>query len=235
MPRSPRSGSVARPVDDSLRNEAFRVLRSNLEVSLDELERHCIMITSPSANEGKTLTSVNLAASIASTGRRVVLVDLDLRHPDVHMWVDAHNETGATDVLLGRLALSDCLQFVSTEQANGSAKRGFYLLPVGPAVANPAELLATSRTARLLDALGSNADIVLVDAPPVLPVADSLSLARLAGGVIVVVEAGRTTYPQMERTVQLLARSQARLLGMVLNRAREGVSYGYGYPVLSGT
>jgi capsular exopolysaccharide synthesis family protein len=230
----PRPTQAARPGDDSLRSEAFRVLRSNLEVSLDELERHSIMITSPSANEGKTLTAVNLAASMASTGRRVVLVDLDLRHPDVHLRVDAHNETGATDVLLGRLPLSDCLQFVSTEQGNG-ASRGFYVLPVGPAVSNPAELLATSRTARLVEALGANADIVLIDAPPVLPVADSLSLARLAGGVIVVVEAGRTTYPQMERAVQLLARSQARLLGMVLNRARDDVSYGYGYPVLSTT
>jgi capsular exopolysaccharide synthesis family protein len=218
----------ARPQDDSLRTEAFRVLRSNLEVSLSDLERHSIMVTSPSANEGKTLTAVNLAASLAGTGRRVVLVDLDLRHPDVHTHVDAHNETGATDVLLGRRSLAECLQFVPIEPGNGTA-RGFYILPVGPEVANPAEMLATSRTARLVEGLGANADIVLIDAPPVLPVADSLSLARLAGGVVVVVEAGRTTYPQMERTVQLLARNQARLLGMVLNRAREGVGYGYGY------
>jgi len=228
-----RPEPTTRPADDGLRAEAFRVLRSNLEVSLDELDRHSIMITSPSANEGKTLTAVNLAASMASTGRRVVLVDLDLRHPDVHVRVDAHNETGATDVLLGRLPLSDCLQFVSTEQESNGASRGFYVLPVGPPVANPAELLATSRTARLVEALGANADIVLIDAPPVLPVADSLSLARLAGGVIVVVEAGRTTYPQVERAIQLLARSQARLLGTVLNRARDDVGYGYGYPVLS--
>ena len=219
--------ATSRPADDGLRNEAFRVLRSNLEVNLEELERHSIMITSPSANEGKTLTAVNLAASMASTGRRVVLVDLDLRHPDVHARVDGHNETGATDVLLGRLPLSDCLQFVSTERGNG-ASSGFYALPVGPPEANPSELLSTSRTARLIDALGTNADIVLIDAPPVLPVADSLSLARLAGGVVVVVEAGRTTYPQIERAVQLLARSQGRLLGMVLNRAPD-VGYGYGY------
>ena len=218
----------ARPLDDTLRTEAFRVLRSNLEVSLSELERHSIMITSPSADEGKTLTAVNLAASLASTGRRVVLVDLDLRHPDVHSHVDVHNETGATDVLLGRRSLSECLQFVATGPDDGTS-RGFYVLPVGPIVANPAEMLATSRTARLVEGLGSNSDIVLIDAPPVLPVADALSLARLAGGVVVVVEAGRTTYPQMERTVQLLARNQARLLGMVLNRAREGVGYGYGY------
>jgi len=222
----------ARPGDDTLRTEAFRVLRSNLEVSLSELERHSIMVTSPSANEGKTLTAVNLAASMASTGRRVVLVDLDLRHPDVHTHVDAHNEAGATDVLLGRRSLSDCLQFVPTGHGNGTA-RGFYVLPVGPPVANPAEMLATSRTARLIEGLGANADIVIIDSPPVLPVADALSLARLAGGVIVVVEASRTTYPQMERAVQLLARNQARLLGMVLNRAREDVGYGYGYPASS--
>jgi Mrp family chromosome partitioning ATPase len=123
------------------------------------------------------------------------------------------------------------LQFVPIGPDNGTA-RGFYVLPVGPLVSNPAEMLATSRTARLIESLGSNADIVIVDAPPVLPVADSLSLARLVGGVVVVVEAGRTTYPQMERAVQLLARNQARLLGTVLNRAREGVGYGYGYPGL---
>lgn len=225
-----RPAPAPRALDDTLRTEAFRVLRSNLEVSLSELERHSIMITSPSANEGKTLTAVNLAASMASTGRRVVLVDLDLRHPDVHTHLDAHNEIGATDVLLGRRPLADCLQFVATEDGDGGTARGFYVLPVGPAVANPSELLATSRTARLVEALGSNADIVLIDAPPVLPVADALSLARLAGGVMMVVEAGRTTYPQIERTIQLLARSQARLLGMVLNRARDDVGHGYGYP-----
>ncbi len=225
MPRP----SPSRPAGEALRNEAFRVLRSNLEVSLAELERHSIIITSPSADEGKTLTAVNLAASMAGTGRRVVLVDLDLRHPNVHLRLDAHNETGATDVLLGRLPLADCLQFVATERGNSSS-RGFYLLPVGPPVAHPAELLSTSRTARLVEALGANADVVLIDAPPVLPVADTLSLARIAGGVIVVVEAGRTTYPQIERTLQLLARSQGRLLGMVLNRSREDVGYGYGYP-----
>jgi receptor protein-tyrosine kinase len=222
--------AAPRPADDALRSEAFRVLRSNLEVNLDELERHSIMITSPSANEGKTLTAVNLAASMASSGRRVVLVDLDLRHPDVHTRIDGHNETGATDVLLGRLPLSECLQFVATDSGNGTASHGFYALPAGPGVANPAELLSTSRAARLIEALGTNADLVLIDAPPVLPVADSLSLGRLAGGVVVVVEAGRTTYPQIERTVQLLARSQARLLGMVLNRAPD-VGYGYGYSV----
>jgi capsular exopolysaccharide synthesis family protein len=222
--------SPSRPAaEDGLRNEAFRVLRSNLEISLAELDRHSIIVTSPSANEGKTITAVNLAASMASTGRRVVLVDLDLRHPDLHLRLDAHNETGATDVLLGRMPLGDCLQYVATEEGNG-ATRGFYFLPVGPSVAHPAELLSTSRTARLVEALGTNADVVLIDAPPVLPVADTLSLARLAGGVVVVVEAGRTTYPQIERCLQLLARSQARLLGLVLNRSREDVGYGYGYP-----
>ena len=224
MPRP----SAPSPAEDALRNEAFRVLRSNVEVSLAELDRASIIVTSPSANEGKTLTAVNLAASMASTGRRVVLVDLDLRHPDLHLRLDAHNETGATDVLLGRLPLGECLQYVATEQGNGTT-RGFYLLPVGPPVANPAELLSTSRTARLVEALGANADLVLIDAPPVLPVADTLSLARLAGGVIVVVEAGRTSYPQIERCLQLLARSQGRLLGLVLNRSREDIGFGYGY------
>lgn len=219
----PRSTTRMGQSEDLARAEAFRVLRSNLEVSLSELEGRSILITSASANEGKTLTASNLAASMASAGRRVVLVDLDLRHPDVHTHVDAHNERGVTDVLLARRSVADCLQFVTVD----GESRGFYVLPVGPPVTNPAEVLATSRSARLIEALGDTADVVLIDAPPVLPIADSLTIARLADGVLLVVEAGHTTYPQIERTVQLLARSQARLLGLVLNRARREVTYGY--------
>jgi capsular exopolysaccharide synthesis family protein len=221
--------SPAQAADSTLRDEAFRILRSNLEVSISGMPQATIMVTSPDAGEGKTLTVVNLAATIASMGRRVVVADLDLRNPDLHRHFDVDNTDGATDVLLGRCKLEDALRFVDARIQLRRAPRGFYLLPVGSAVDNPAELLSTGRTSRLLDALAEVADVVLIDAPPVLPVADSLSLCRVTGGVLLVAAAGQTTYPQLERALELLTRNQARVLGVVLNKARERVSVGYGY------
>lgn len=229
-----RRGSAANPatVDDGYRDEAFRILRSNLEISIAGLQRPSIMVTSANPGDGKTLTAANLAATISAAGQRVVLVDLDLRHPDVHNYLGAHNEFGVTDVLLGRRPLAECLQFVETSTSLRRAARGFYVLAVGPPVENPAELLSTVRTARLVDALTAEADIVVIDAPPVLPVADTLSLGRVAGGVVVVAAAHQTTYPEIARAVELLTRNQARLLGLVLNKTRVNgrQSFRYGYP-----
>jgi receptor protein-tyrosine kinase len=224
--RSLRNGGVTAAT--SHRDEAFRVLRSNLDISLADLDRSSVMVTSPNPSEGKTLTSVNLAAAVARTGRRVVLVDIDLRHADVHNLLDMHNEYGVADLLLSRRPLSECLQYVNLPPGPAEGL-GFYALAVGQRVENPAELLSTSRTARLIDNLTSQADLVVIDGPPVLPVADALALARVAGGVVVVVEAERTTFPDIRRTVDLLTRNQARLLGLVLNRANPRGADGYGY------
>ena len=221
-PRS-RSGRSAGPSE-----EAYRVLRSNLLVSIEALERPTVIVTSAVAGEGKTSTCAGLARSLAAAGLNVVVVDLDLRHPDVHRHLGGHNEVGVTDVLLEHRRLEQCLQRV--ELGSGASGRFLYLLATGSAVANPTELLGSRRTARLLENLSQQADIVLIDTPPVVPVADTLVIGRMVAGALLVAEARRTPVPVVNRAKDALTRNQTRLLGVVLNKVdHRDVGYGYGY------
>jgi capsular exopolysaccharide synthesis family protein len=222
--------------DDAARfEEAYRVVRSNLLVSLADFKRPRVIITSANAGEGKTVTCANLAVSFARAGQRVVLVDLDLRHPDAHRLVGAHNRYGVCDLLSGRRSLEDCLQYLQLPGLDAQSAQGVYFIGTGPPVRNPTELLGTNRTAMMLDELGKQADLILIDAPPVLPVADMLVIGRIVTGVILVVEARRTTVTDISKTKDLLTRNQTRILGVVLNKMRQrdgsyGDAYGYGTP-----
>ena len=224
MPRrgntAPRSGS----------DEAYRILRSNLLVALQDLEGSTVLVTSAQAGEGKTVTSVNLARTLAMAGTRVVLVDFDLRHPDVHRWIGVPNELGVVDVLLGRARLEECLQYVEVGTGNDQSPRALYVLPTGRSTSNPAELLGGRRTAQLLEALAEQADVVLLDSPPVLPVADALVIGRMVTGAVLVVETRGTTIPVIQQAKDALTRSQTRLLGVIVNKVQDDdLLYGYGY------
>jgi capsular exopolysaccharide synthesis family protein len=213
--------------------EAYRVVRSNLLVTMADYQQPRIIVTSAHVGEGKTVTCTNLALSFARAGLRVVLVDFDLRHPDAHRLVGAHNNFGVSDLLLGKRNLEDCLQYLELPGIDAQSARGVYFLGTGPQVRNPTELLGMPLTAQMLDELSKQADLILIDAPPVLPVADMLVIGRVVTGVIVVVEARRTTATDITRTKDLLTRNQTRILGMVLNKHRQrdggyGEAYGYG-------
>ncbi|MDQ2725382.1 MAG: CpsD/CapB family tyrosine-protein kinase [Actinomycetota bacterium] len=220
-------------------NEAFRILSANLDAALDGLDRPTVVVTSSKADEGKTVTCAKLAASFAARGQRVVLVDLDLRNPGAHLAVGGHNHFGATDVLQGRRKLSDSLQYIGLPQREGFGDRGLFLVAAGHSVTEPNELLSLPRTGRMLDALAAQSDLVLIDSPPVLAVADSLTVAREAGAAIVVVDARRTNADALQRTRDLLRRNQTTILGLVLNQvhagdasvsAKDGYGYGNGAP-----
>jgi capsular exopolysaccharide synthesis family protein len=213
--------------------EAYRVVRANLMVSMADYKRPRVIITSAHAGEGKTVTCTNLALSFARAGQRVVLVDLDLRHPDAHRLVGAHNRFGVSDLLLGKRSLEECLQYLELPGLDTQSAQGVYFMATGPQVRNPTELLGMTRTAQMLDELGKQADLILIDAPPVLPVADMLVIGRIVTGVVLVVEARRTTVTDITKTKDLLTRNQTRILGVVLNKLRQrdssyGDAYGYG-------
>jgi capsular exopolysaccharide synthesis family protein len=211
-------------------DEAFRVLRSNLLVALSDLANPVVVITSANAGEGKTTVCAGLAASMASIGQRIVVVDFDLREPNVHRHFGAHNEVGVTSFLLDRKPLSECLQYVDLTP-HGEEGKGLYLLATGPAVSNPTELLTADRTRRLLEALSGQADVVLVDSPPVLPIADTLEIGRMAAGAVLVVEARRTEVGPALRAKDALIQSQTRMLGVIVNKVpRDEISAGYGPP-----
>jgi protein-tyrosine kinase len=225
--RDPVAGDELAPFE-----EAYRVVRSNLLVSLADYERPRIIVSSPHTGEGKTVTCTNLALSFARAGQRVLLVDLDLRHPDAHRLVGAHNRFGVSDLLLGTRNLEDCLQYLELPGADSQSARGMYFMGAGPPVRNPTELLGMARTAQMLDELGKQADLILIDAPPVLPVADMLVIGRIVSGVILVVEARRTTIPDVTKAKDLLIRNQIPVLGVILNKLRprdrsNGDTYNY--------
>lgn len=217
--------AVRGPRATEVRTEAIRVLRSNLLVAVEDVEHPVVVVTSAKPGEGKTTTCDSLARSLADSGKRVVVVDLDLRQPDLHQRLGTANEVGAVDVLTSHLQLAEVLHFV----APTTGGRGFYFLAAGPRVTNPTELLGTAAAARLLTCLAAEADIVLVDSPPVLPVADTLVVARRAAGVLLVVEAGRTSLTDVRAACDALERNGVRVLGVALNKldARE-VGLGYG-------
>jgi capsular exopolysaccharide synthesis family protein len=235
MPRFP---TLRKPRGrETVNAEAYRILRSNLSIALLDLDRPSVLVTSARAGEGKTSTTVNLARAFAVAGHRVVLVDLDLRHPDAHYWLGTHNGVGVTDVLTRRRPLGECLQFVSLGESNAGSGDGLYFLPTGDMVPNPAELLTSSRTPALLEALTNQADVVLIDTPPVLPVADAQVIGRMVGGALLVVETRKTPVGAVQQAKDTLTRSQTRLLGVVVNKlqprdARSDEGYGYGddYP-----
>jgi len=222
------------------------VLRSNLLVSISELANPIVIVTSAYAGEGKTATCTNLAESLSTSVQRVVLVDLDLRHPDSHLSIGAHNDVGVSDVLFDRRPLKECVQYVELPGGeNSAAAASLYFLGTGPQVSNPAELLSSPRTSWLLESLAGQADIVLLDTPPVLPVADTLVIGRMAAGAVLVVDA-HTATPAAKRAKDALTRNQTRLLGVVLNRFEskytrygygdgQGYGYGFGYGLGYGT
>ena len=216
-------------------DEAFRVARSNLMVALSDLDSPSVIVTSAQPGEGKTMTCANLAVSLARAGQRVVLVDLDMRAPGLHSAIGGFNEIGLADVLVEREKVEDCIQLIDLGRNARDERVGLYFLAAGTGVASPTELVGSARMPRLLDSLAREADVVLLDCPPVLPMADTLVVGRMAAGAVLVVEARRTPYPLIEQAKNALTRNQTRLLGVILNKMRDGVpEYRYGYALDDG-
>jgi capsular exopolysaccharide synthesis family protein len=190
-----RPGADPGPNDVAGFENAYQVLRASLTAALNDIKQPRVMVTSPTASEGKTTTCVNLALSFAKAGQRVIMMDLDLRHPDAHRMMGVHNEFGLTDLLLKRRRPEECLQFLQLPGGDEGAG-GVYFLASGPVTQNPAELLSMDRTAKMVDLLGEQADLMLIDTPPVLSAADALVVGRMVSGAVLVVRAHKTTLPE---------------------------------------
>lgn len=191
-------------------SEAYRTLRTNLEfLSLDEPLR-TLVVTSPGAEEGKSTALANLAVTLAQGGKRVILVDCDLRRPTQHTLFGLDNAAGLTTMMLDEAAQSD-------PPLRETPVDGLRVLPAGPAPPNPAELLGSRRMKEAMAALLEQADVLLFDAPPVLAVTDALVLAVQTDGVLLVVKACGTRREHVEQAKERLERVNARTVGAVLN------------------
>lgn len=189
--------------------EAFRKLRTNLQFLGAGAEERIFVISSAVPGEGKTQVTTNLAIVLAESGARVTLVDGDLRKPKVADVMGLEGAVGLSDVLINRADLSDVVQPWGVE--------GLTVLASGQIPPNPSELLGSPAMRQVLTDLSENADYVLVDAPPLLPVTDAAVISASAAGTILVVAAERTKRPELAQAISNLDSIESRLLGIVLN------------------
>lgn len=224
MPRPDTCRLVVHDDPKAVSSEAFRTLRTNLQFASPDAKLETILITSSVPAEGKSTVCSNLAVSIVQTGKRVILVDCDLRKPTVHKIFGLNNAVGLTSVLTGQVAVEDALQKTHCE--------GLSVLTAGPLPPNPAELLQSNVMQEVLKKLKLMGDQVLLDAPPVLPVADSMILSTYVDGVVLVIASRQVPREIALRAKELLQNTNARLLGVVLNQVRyssDGEQYYYNY------
>lgn len=200
---------LARRAPHSLAVEGLRTLRAALHFALRDAPNCVVAVTSPAAAAGKTFAAVNLAVLFAEAGQRVLLVDADLRRGRVADWFDLPAEPGLAEVLAGRSAIADAVK--------PSVVNGLFLLSRGAVPANPSELLMLPALAESLRLCAGRFDLVLVDTPPVMAVADATLVANLAGSTLVVVRADVTATAQVDETLKRLAHANARLAGGILN------------------
>jgi polysaccharide biosynthesis transport protein len=202
--------------------EAYRTLRSAVQFAGIERDLKVLLVTSTDAAESKSTTAANLAVTLARSGNTVCLIDADLRNPRLHMFFGVRQKEGLTNVLLGSQRPPDVIvSFAELEDLG--------MMPAGPKAPNPAELLGSNRMSVLLNALKKRFDLVIIDSPPILPVVDSLELARQADGVLLTTLVGRTKRRGLGHAVELLNNVDAPLLGIVLTGVDKSSSYGYGY------
>ncbi|GAA0374434.1 polysaccharide biosynthesis tyrosine autokinase [Microbispora corallina] len=207
----------------SSRSESFRSLRTNLQFIGVDRQPKSLVVTSCLPDEGKSSTSANLAITMAQAGWRVILVDGDLRRPCLPRYLGIEGGTGLTDVLIDQASLPEVIQTWGPS--------GLSVLPSGRIPPNPSELLGSQGMRAVLARLAEAYDMVIIDAPPLLPVTDAAALGAICDGALLVVRHGRTRREQVARAEELLSSINARLVGTVLNfaPARQGDYYGYGY------
>jgi capsular exopolysaccharide synthesis family protein len=201
--------------------EAFRILRTNLQFSATEKPFRTLMVTSTRPREGKSVTTANLSAVIAQAGHRTLLIDCDLRRPTQDKIFELGNERGLMTLFLDEKAqLGDLAVKIGPNLS---------VLTSGPMPPNPAELLDSVRMNRILEQVKSMYDMVVIDVPPVLSVADTSILAAKVDAVIMVVDSGYTRRAHVKRALESLASVGATVLGTVINRLSERSEDAYYY------
>lgn len=207
----------------SPRAESFRQLRTNLQFANISGKAKSVLVTSSVPGEGKSTTATNMAIALAQAGQTVCLVDADLRRPMINDYLGLDRNAGLTTALMGSADVNDLIQPWGEES--------LYVLTSGQIPPNPSELLGSEEMANLLVRLESAFDVVIVDAPPLLPVTDAAVLSQNVGGAVVIVGAQKTTIHDLEKSLASLTMVGARVLGLVLNRlpAKGPDAYSYSY------
>ncbi|WP_416145282.1 CpsD/CapB family tyrosine-protein kinase [Planococcus koreensis] len=189
--------------------EQFRTLRTNITFSSPDEDIRTMVVTSAAPSEGKSTTSANLAVVYAQEGKKVLLIDGDMRKPTTHYTFHMGNTTGLSSVLTRQTTIEEAIRATSVERLD--------LLTCGPIPPNPAELLASKSMDALIRQLRDMYDLIIFDAPPVLSVTDGQILANKCDGTILVVSSGNTEKEMAAKAKEAILASNSRIIGAVLN------------------
>ncbi|TVY05616.1 CpsD/CapB family tyrosine-protein kinase [Paenibacillus cremeus] len=222
MPRTTANSKMIMAANpDSPISEVYRTLKLNIEFSVFDRELKTITITSANDGEGKTTTALNLAAAYAKAGRKVVLVDANLRRPAVHLAFNETNNTGLSNYLAGMSTVNDIIK--------QSKVPNLTFIASGPIPPNPSELLASERMKSLLAELNEQYDVVIIDTPPALSLTDARIIATKCDGVLLVVNQGKLKRTEAKKLNDDLVHLKVNLIGVVFNKmnTKDAAAYLY--------
>ncbi|QAY66773.1 CpsD/CapB family tyrosine-protein kinase [Paenibacillus protaetiae] len=191
-------------------SEVYRTLRTNIQYSSLEHSLQIIMVTSSVAGEGKTTTVSNLAVTYAQEGKKVLLIDADMRKPSLHQVFEKTNRLGLSTILSHPSSIESAIQDTIIDNLS--------ILPSGPIPENPSELLSSENMREFLTQLRDKYEIVLIDTPPILAVIDGSIISTLCDGVILVAGAGRVKKQHLNKAIKQLEHVNASMIGFVLNQ-----------------
>lgn len=197
--------------------ESFRFLRTNVSLAMIDAPLRTMIVTSTHRGEGKSTTALNLATAMAMEGRRVILVDADLRRPSLHRLLEIPAAPGLTEALVDHEPWEELLHSAPTE--------GLFVLTSGAIPRNPAELLNSTTMDRLIEGLAGITDVVIFDTPPCLAVTDAQVLATKVDGVLLVAESEEARRAELRQAKQLFARGRTRIIGLVFTKAAHRAPY----------
>lgn len=199
-------------------SENIRVLRTNIDFAAEsgDFPKKSLLITNSSKGQGKSFILSNIAISFASAGKRILLIDSDLRRPKLHLYFGILNTDGLTNILLG-------------DEIGPNIQKTYFdgldIITTGPLPPNPSELLSTDRMTRIIEECENNYDFVLIDAPPVTAVTDAQLLASKTDAILFLISLYADTLPQVNAGIELLEKVNGKVLGVICNRVKETAFY----------
>ncbi|WP_077307299.1 CpsD/CapB family tyrosine-protein kinase [Terribacillus halophilus] len=202
-------------------SEQYRTIRTNIEFASVDQELSILLVTSSGPSEGKSSTTANLGVVFAQQGKRVLLVDADLRKPTVHYTFKLDNRIGLSTVLVGEKTLEEAVKETDIPNLD--------ILTCGPIPPNPSELLGSKSMKQMLHLAQETYDVIVFDTPPVLAVTDAQILANICDGSIIVARSEQTEYEAIQKAKELMEPAHAKLLGIVLNDVAQKKSNTYYY------
>ncbi|MGH8057964.1 MAG: CpsD/CapB family tyrosine-protein kinase, partial [Candidatus Entotheonellia bacterium] len=201
--------------------EGYRTLRTNIQFAEPDKRIKTLVVTSPLASEGKTVSAANIAVVMSQLGQRTLLVDADQRRPTIHQLFHVPQEPGLSDVLIGAVSWREAVKATPVGD--------LFVLSCGRMPPNPAELLGSARMSQLLEEWGQEYDRILLDCPPMLAVTDPAMLASKCDKTLLVIRANQTPKEAAQRALGMLGTVHAAVMGIILNGIRVELGYGYRY------